>query len=92
MLAQGVLSFIVTLMIQYKLFYKFQRLVTSCIFGDEIVKTSLNSDDQAKLQTPSTLNKKENQKDLSKDFENQNSPIVSGPLGNFVWRYEKKLS
>jgi hypothetical protein len=49
MLAQGVLSFIVTLMIQYKLFYKFQRLVTSWIFGAEIVKSSPNSDEQAKL-------------------------------------------
>ena len=46
MLAQGVLSFTVTLMIQYKVFYRIQRIVSRGLLGPENVKSPLDPEDE----------------------------------------------
>ena len=46
MLAQGVLSFTVTLMIQYKVFYRIQRVVSRGLLGPENVKSPLDPEDE----------------------------------------------
>ena len=65
MLAQGILSFIVTLMIQYKIFYRIQRLAITLIFGPENTKSSLNPeevDEDVKNETDRILNGNEKDK------------------------------
>ena len=46
MLAQGTISFFVTLMIQYKVFLRIQRFLSALIFGPENIKSNLNSEEQ----------------------------------------------
>ena len=46
MLAQGTLSFLITLLIQYKVFLRIQRSISALILGPETVKSNPNQDEQ----------------------------------------------
>ena len=46
MLAQGTLSFLITLLIQYKVFLRIQRSISALILGPETVKSIPNQDEQ----------------------------------------------